>query len=76
MARIATVIPLEDYHLKVVLDNGSSITLNLKPRLHTVRFSILADEAFFKRATSDGLCIFWDNKLEISINEVFQLAQK
>ena len=76
MSRIKSVVPKDDYCLEVQLDNGSSITLNLESRLHTVRFGMLSDKQFFKTATTDGICIRWDNKLEISVYEVFQLAQK
>lgn len=76
MIRIKDVVPKDDYQLEVLLENGSSVTLNLKSRLHTVRFGMLLNKQFFKRATTDGICIRWDNKIEISINEVFQLAQK
>ena len=76
MSRITRVVPKEDYRLEVQLDNGSSISLNLKSRLETIRFGMLSDKEFFKTATTDGICIRWDNKIEISVNEVFQLAQK
>ncbi len=76
MSRIKSVTPKEDYRLEVQLDNGSSITLNLESRLQTLRFGLLSDKEFFKRAATDGLCIRWDNKIEISMSEVFQLAQK
>ena len=76
MSRIKNVMPKEDYRLEVLLENGSSITLNLKNRLGTLRFGLLADKDFFERATTDGSYIRWDNKIEISVSEVFQLAQK
>ncbi len=76
MSRIKSVTPKEDYRLEVQLDNGSSITLNLESRLQTLRFGLLSDKEFFKTAATDGLCIRWDNKIEISMSEVFQLAQK
>lgn len=76
MIQIKNVIPKEDYLLEVQLDNGSSVMLNFSSRLHTVRFGMFADKAFFQRAVTDGDCIRWDNKIEISANEVFQLAQK
>lgn len=76
MSHIKSVVPKEDYKLEVFLDNGSSITLNLESRLQTVRFGVLADKEFFRQATTDGSFIRWDNKIEISVNEVFQLAQK
>lgn len=76
MSHIKSVVAKEDYRLEVFLDNGSSITLNLESRLQTVRFGLLADKEFFRQATTDGSFIRWDNKIEISVNEVFQLAQK
>ncbi|MEN6315912.1 MAG: hypothetical protein ABFD25_16875 [Clostridiaceae bacterium] len=76
MSRIMNIVPQEDYRLQVQLDNGSSITLNLESRLQTVRFGMLADRELFARATTDGSYIRWDNIIEISVNEVFQLAQK
>ena len=76
MSRIKSVVPMEDYKLEVLLDNGSSITLNLASRLGTVRFGMLEDKAFFNSVTTDGSCIQWGNKIEISVSEVFQLAQK
>ena len=76
MSHIKSVVPKEDYKLEVFLDNGSSITLNLESRLQTVRFGMLADKEFFRQATTDGSFIRWDNKIEISVNEAFQLAQK
>ena len=76
MNLIKKVLPLQDYRLEVMLDNGSSITLNLAGRLSNVRFSLLADQDFFGRVTTDGKYIRWEDKIEISVNEVFQLAQK
>jgi len=66
----------ENYRLEAQLDNGSTITLSLKPRLKTLRFAFLADPDFFARATTDGRFIRWDDKVEISLTELFQLAQK
>lgn len=76
MVHIKNVIPKEDYRLEVQLANGSSVILDFSSRLHTVRFGLLADIDFFRRAVTDGDFIRWDNKIEISVSEVFQLAQK
>jgi len=62
--------------LDVQLDSGSSVILNLKSRLGTVRFGMIADIDLFRRVATDGSYIRWDNKVEISVREVFQLAQK
>lgn len=76
MSCIKKVVPKDDYRLEVLLDNGSSVMLNLESRLQTVRFGMLSDKQFFKRVTTDGICIRWDNKIEISLSEAFYLAQK
>ena len=76
MIKIKNVIPKGDYRLEVQLENGSSIILDFSDRLHTVRFGLLADKFFFRRAVTDGDFVRWDNKIEISVSEVFQLAQK
>ena len=76
MSHIKKIIPKDNHCLEVFLDNGSIVVLNLESRLGTVRFGMLSNKELFYRATTDGNYIRWDNVLEISINEVFQLAQK
>jgi hypothetical protein len=76
MSRIKKVIPREEYCLEVQLDNGSIVILNLECRLKTIRFGILSDIELFRRASTDGSYIYWDNNIEISVNEVFELARK
>lgn len=76
MSRIKNVIPKENYCLEVLLENGSSVVLNMESRLQTVRFGMLSDKELFGRASTDGTYVRWDRKVEISVDEVFQLAQK
>ncbi len=76
MTYIKEVTPKEDYQLEVKLDNGISFVLNLKPKLNTIRFGLLRDKAFFSRAETDGKIINWDDKVEISASEVFELIKK
>lgn len=76
MSKIVGVIPKENYCLEIILDNGSSVNLSLKSRLETIRFGPLTDETLFRKVTTDGICVLWENKVEISLSEAFQLAQK
>jgi hypothetical protein len=76
LIHITKVEPLENYCLEVQLENGSSVILSLRGRLGTVRFGLLKDEVFFRSVTTDGNCIRWGNKIELSISEIFQLVQK
>lgn len=75
MSRIQSIAIKEGYKVEVLLDNESSVTLSLKNRLGTVRFGRLADPEVFRKATTDGSFICWDN-IEISLSELFYLAQK
>jgi hypothetical protein len=75
VVQIIRAEPCADYCLKIVLDNGNSINLSFKNRLGTIRFGMFADEEFFRKVTTDGICLSWEGKVEISLSEVFQLAQ-
>lgn len=76
MSLIKSVTARDHYCLEILLENGSSVTLNLESRVHTVRFGVLSDQAFFRQVDTDGIYIRWGKKVEISVDEVFQLAQK
>ena len=76
MVQIKNVVPLDGYRLEVALSNGSSVTLDFTGKLGTVRFGLLSDPDFFSRAKTDGTIVKWDNKIEVSAAELFQLAQK
>jgi len=76
MVQIRNVVPLDGHRLAVDLENGSSVTLDFTCKLGTVRFGLLADPAFFSCAKTDGNIVKWDNKIEVSAAEIFQLAQK
>jgi hypothetical protein len=74
--RIVKVTVRQQYLLEVGFDNGTTVILNMAARLGHIRFMALADATVFKNVSTDGQFIRWGNKAEISLNEVFQLAQK
>ena len=76
MIRIATVVARGEYRLEVTFDNGTIVILSMAARLGHIRFMALTDIAVFENVSTDGQFIRWGNKAEISLNEVFQLAQK
>ncbi|MCG9966711.1 DUF2442 domain-containing protein [Pelotomaculum terephthalicicum JT] len=76
MVSIRSVTPQSGRRLEVLFDNGHSVTLDFTSRLRTVRFGRFKDEEFFKQAATDGDFVRWNRLIEISANEVFQLAQK
>ncbi len=76
MVHIIKVTVREHYRLEVLLDNDTIVILNMTPRLNSVRFAALKDQAFFEKATTDGQYIRWGSQVEISLSEVFHLAQR
>ena len=76
MSQITQVHALDNHQLEVALDNGSSVTLNLKPKLSTIRFGLLRDEASFRCVDTDGYVIRWNNKVELSIGEIFEIIKR
>ena len=76
MSRIVNVIPKDNYCIEVVLDNGDSVNIDFKNKLHMVRFSILSDKDYFNTVTTDGIFVRWNYKVEISLSEVLELAGK
>ena len=76
MIRIAKVTPREQYLLEVLLTNGTTDVLNMAARLESIRFMSLTDKGFFDSVTSDGLFLRWGGQIEVSLSEVFHLAQK
>lgn len=74
MPDILSIQPMEDYRMKISLSNGSTIVLNLKTKLRTVRFSPLRDKTLFDGATTDGRSIRWNELIEISTTEIFDIA--
>jgi 3-hydroxymyristoyl/3-hydroxydecanoyl-(acyl carrier protein) dehydratase len=76
MTKIKKVIPKDNYQLEVQLENGSCILLDFSNKIQTIRFGMLADKTFFQQPVTDGDYIRWENKIEISISEVFELIQR
>ena len=76
MNRIKKVLPLEKYLLEVTLEDESKFVLDFANKLSTIRYGMLVDEDFFKKAMTDGCYIRWDNLIEISLTEATQMAQR
>lgn len=76
MNHIKKVTPRCDYCLEVAFDNGGSVILDLKSKLKTIRFGMLAEKGFFESVSTDGKCISWGGKVDLSIWEIFHLVQR
>ena len=76
MPDIISIRPMDGYFMEVKFSNGSTVILNLEKKLRTVRFSPLRDKGLFQSAATDGNSIRWNELIEISATEVFDIAKK
>lgn len=71
MHYIERVSPLPNYCLEVEMKNGSSATVDFKPRLNSAKYMVLKNEEIFKMVTTDGNYVIWQNGLvKITAKEV------
>jgi hypothetical protein len=66
---------MENYLIKVELNDGKTLILNLAYKLNTIRFQQLKDKELFKSATTDGYCIHWNELIELSNTEIFEISE-
>jgi tRNA U38,U39,U40 pseudouridine synthase TruA len=76
MAKIAAVAAGDDYLLTVRLENGSTVTVDLKKKLFTARFSELRDRQVFAAARTDGKAVHWPGGLSLAVSELLEIAAK
>lgn len=75
MGTVRSVIPLEGYRLLMELSTGSSITVDLLPKLKTARFAELADQKVFQDVKTDSETVIWgDGLLKIPVFELIDVA--
>ena len=69
---------LPGYQLKLSFRNGSEAIVDMKHRLHAVRFGRLASPELFCAAKLEGSEVVWDNGthcIRASINELLDSMQ-
>jgi hypothetical protein len=72
---IKTVLPMKDYRLFMEMESGSTVTVDLSCKLHTMKYAELADEVFFKTATTDGDYVIWGGgRLRLTVNELMEVV--
>ncbi|MDD4842913.1 MAG: DUF2442 domain-containing protein [Anaerotignum sp.] len=76
MPIIISIQPMSNYTIKVKFDNGTTLILDMKAKLKTMRFQQLKDKNLFCRAVADKYCIRWNEYIELSVKEIFEIAQK
>lgn len=76
MLQIINTEAIAEYLLEIKFSNGTILILNLEDKVKTIRFSQLKDKELFRRVSSDGYSIRWNDLIEISAAEAFEIAQR
>lgn len=75
MHYINKVLPLKGYRLFMEMEGGSTVTVELTGKLHTVKYADLSDEALFKTVETDGNCVIWgDGRVKLTVNELMEVV--
>lgn len=74
--KIITVSPAADYHIAVCFDNNHMVTLDMREKLQTLRFSDLRSEQMFRGVQTDGKALYWSGGISMSISEILELVAK
>lgn len=65
-----------EYLVIILFDNGHSVTIDMKAKLHTVRFSELRDIQVFRAAKTDGKSVNWPGGISIALSEIMEILGK
>ena len=75
MSYIKTVVPMKDYRLFMEMESGSSVTVDLSGKLHTMKYAELADEALFKDVKTDGDYVVWGGgRVKVTVKELMEVV--
>lgn len=72
---IRSVTPLKDYRLFMVMESGSTVTVDLSKKLNTVKYRLLEDTALFSDVRTDGDYVVWGNgRVRVSVKELMDVV--
>jgi hypothetical protein len=74
--KIVKVAPAADYCITIRFDNNHSVTLDMKGKLNTARFSGLRSEQAFRAAQTDGKSLHWPGGVSMAVSEIIELVGK
>lgn len=69
--RPVNVKPLDDYELLVTFQNGEQKVFDVKPILSLPLYQPLKNKGFFTLAKADGMCIFWNEDIDLCPDMVY-----
>jgi hypothetical protein len=72
---IRSVTPLPGLCLLLELESGSTVQVNFKDELHTVKYSSLEKAALWRDVETDGFNVIWGKgKITADVDELLNIA--
>jgi Protein of unknown function (DUF2442) len=72
MRKIISLLPTEDFQLKLKFEDGTEKKFDLKPYFQFPAFTILKDHALFKRVANHGYFIEWqESEVDLSADTLW-----
>lgn len=65
------VKPLDGYKLFITFQNGEKKIFDVSPLLSLPVYQPLKNKSFFKTAKADGMCIYWDDCIDLCPDMVY-----
>ncbi len=70
---IKSVTPMRDFILRIALQNGSGLYVNMKPWLAGARYNRLREKKIWQSAATDGEKILWRDDTQMSMDDALEI---
>ena len=71
-AQAVSVVPLDNYLLRVGFDNGETRIFDVKPLIRGSWMGELADKTYFKTVRIGGFSVEWPHEQDICPDQLYQ----
>ena len=70
--RPVDVKSFEDYRLLITFENNEKKVFDVKPLLEFPIYQRLKNKGFFSLAKADGMCVFWNEDIDLCPDMVYE----
>ena len=73
--RPKSVQPLENYKIIITFQNGEIKQFDVSPLMQYKIYERLKDKSYFKLAKTDGMCVFWDDEIDLCPDLLYEKSE-
>ena len=63
---------LSDHKLLITFENNEQKIFDITPMLESPMYRPLKNKAFFSTAKADGMCVFWNDEIDLCPDMVYE----